>query len=276
MLSIEFQNKPRLFRLFLHLIKYQKVNNLLPLILLVILSSCKVYKQDIMFRLDDDFTESDLSKATSVIESNYSLQVNDALLLDVFTNEGERLIDPNFEMGIAGASGQQQQQYRDRFQYTIQADGVVTFPVVGDVSLEGLTLYEAERELSSKFDSIYKDSFVKLRVVNRRVFVLGAPGGRVIPLSNENTSLIEVLASAEGLKLGAKAQNIKLIRGDLVYQINLGTIAGMKETNMNVQPGDVIYIEPWRRPWLEVLRDASPALSAFSSILTLIVIVQRL
>jgi polysaccharide biosynthesis/export protein len=276
MLSIEFQNKPRLFRLFLHLIKYQKVNNLLPLILLVILTSCKVYKQDIMFRLDDDFTEADLSKATSEIEKNYSLQANDVILLDVFTNQGERLIDPNFELGTAGAGGQQQQQFRDRFQYTIQVDGVATFPVIGDVFLEGLTLYEAERELSSKFDSIYKDSFVKLRVVNRRVFVLGAPGGRVIPLSNENTSLIEVLASAEGLKLGAKAQNIKLIRGDLVYQINLGTIAGMKETNMNVQPGDVIYIEPWRRPWLEVLRDASPALSAFSSVLTLIVIVQRL
>lgn len=272
----KYQSQPRVFHLFLHFNKYQKVNRLLPLIILVTISSCKAYKQDIMFRLDDDFTEQDLSKATSEIEKNYPLQVNDALLLDVFTNQGERLIDPNFELATAGAASQQQQQYRDRFQYTIQVDGMATFPIIGDVELEGLTLFEAEHRLSSKFNSIYKDSFVKLRISNRRIFILGAPGGRVIPLPNENTNLIEVLASSDGLTLGAKAQNIKLIRGDLVYQINLGTIAGMKETNMNVQSGDIIYIEPWRRPWLEVLRDASPALSAFSSILTLIVVVQRL
>lgn len=229
-----------------------------------------------MFKLDNNFTEEDLSKATSEIEKNYPLKVNDALLLDVFTNEGERLIDPNFELVTAGAAGQQQQQFRDRFQYIIQADGFVNFPIIGKISLAGMTLFEAEEKLASKFDTIYKGSFVKLRISNRRVFVLGAPGGKIIPLPNESTNLIEILASAEGLDLGAKAQNIKLIRGDLVYLINLSTISGMKDTNMNVEPGDVIYIEPWRRPWLEVLRDASPALSAFSSILTLIVIVQRL
>lgn len=106
--------------------------------------------------------------------------------------------------------------------------------------------------------------------------MLGAPGGRVVPIPNENTSIIEVLASAEGLDMGAKSQNIKLIRGRDVYRINLATISGMRESNMNVAPGDVIYIEPWRRPWLQTLRDVSPALSLVSSVLTLIVVVQNL
>ena len=227
-----------------------------------------------MFRLDDDFTEEDLSTVTEEIESNYTLKPNDALLLDVFTNEGERLIDPNQE--LMTNPGQQQAQFRDRFQYIIQADGNVTFPMIGDVNLEGMTLFEAERSIAARFDSVYKGSFVKLRITNRRVFVLGAPGGRVVPIPNENTSLIEVLASAEGLDMGAKSQNIKLIRGRDVYRINLSTISGMRETNMNVAPGDVIYIEPWRRPWLQTLRDVSPALSLVSSVLTLIVVVQNL
>ncbi len=227
-----------------------------------------------MFKLDKNFTEDDLSRVTNEMEGNYKLQPSDALLLDVFTNEGERLIDPNLEL-VTNPS-QQQQQFKDRFQYVIQANGSAIFPIIGVTDLEGMTLFEAEITIADKFNQVYKGSFVKLRITNRRVFVLGAPGGKVVPLPNENTSIVEVLASAEGLDLGAKAQNIKLIRGEKVYQINLGTISGMKETNMNVAPGDIIYIEPWRRPWLETLRDVSPALSLVSSVLTLIVVVQNL
>ncbi|MEQ9467810.1 MAG: polysaccharide biosynthesis/export family protein [Ekhidna sp.] len=250
------------------------MNRLVLIVLIAVLSSCKAYKQDIMFKLDDNFTEEDLSVVTAELEGNYLLQPNDALLLDVFTNRGERLIDPNLE--LVTTPGQQQQQFKDRFQYIIQADGSVNFPMIGNTQLAGKTLFEAENEIAARFDDVYKGSFVKLRITNRRVFVLGAPGGRVIPLPNENTSLIEVLASAEGLDLGAKSQNIKLIRGEEVYLINLSTISGMKETNMLVKPGDVVYIEPWRRPWLETLRDVSPTLSLISSVLTLIVVVQNL
>ncbi|WP_425392718.1 polysaccharide biosynthesis/export family protein [Ekhidna sp.] len=227
-----------------------------------------------MFRLDKDFTADDLSEVKEELDGNYKLMPNDALLLDVFTNDGERLIDPNQEMMTN--PGQQQQQFRDRFQYIIQANGNATFPMIGDMNLEGMTLFEAERAIASKFDSVYKGTFVKLRITNRRVFVLGSPGGGVVQLPNENTSIIEVLASAGGLEMGAKAQNIKLIRGKEVYRINLSTISGMKETQMNVVPGDVIYVEPWRRPWLQTLRDVSPALSLVSSVLTLIVVVQNL
>ncbi len=250
------------------------MNRLVLLVLIAVLSSCKAYKQDIMFKLDDNFTEEDLAKATDAAETNYILKPNDALLLDVFTNSGERLIDPNLEMVIT--PGQQQQLYKDNFQYIIQTNGMVTFPIVGDMQIAGLTMFEAEKVIAEKFNKVYKDSFVKIRMTNRRVFVLGAPGGRVVPLENENTTLIEVLASSEGLDLGAKAQNIKVIRGTDVYRINLATISGMRETNMSVEPGDVVYVEPWRRPWLETLRDVSPALSIVSSVLTLIVVVQNL
>ena len=64
----------------------------------VFLSSCKVYKQDIMFRLDDNFTEEDLSEPVKKAEENYLIQVNDYIELNLFTNDGERIIDPNPEI----------------------------------------------------------------------------------------------------------------------------------------------------------------------------------
>jgi len=242
------------------------------LAVLTVLSSCKSYKQDILFQYDKKFTEADLAEATQEVEANYLLQPNDILLLDVFTNKGERLIDPNFEL-IQQANAQAQQQ-RDIFQFVIQADGTVVFPLIGKCEVDGLTLNEAELKVAQLFGDVYKDPFVKLRINNRRVFVLGAPGGKVIPLKNENMHLVEVLALAEGVDLGAKAQNIKVIRGDLVYSVDLSTISGMQQSNLRVEPGDIIYVEPWRRPWLETLKDASPALSLVTSILTLVFVIQ--
>ena len=72
-----------------------------------------------MFRLDDEFTEEDLSEVKDGLDKNYLLKPSDRLQLNVFTNNGERLIDPNFEIStLSGGGGQgmaQQQQQRDRF-----------------------------------------------------------------------------------------------------------------------------------------------------------------
>lgn len=231
---------------------------------------CRSYKQDIMFRLDDDFTEDDLAALTDDLVGNYQIMENDVFNMDIFTNKGERLLDPNFELAaIGGAGAQQNAQFRDRFSYTVQSDGTVDLPLIGNYKVLGQTQFEAERMLSEKYNDIYKDTFVKLRMSNRRAFVLGAPGGVVVPLQNEQTTIFEVLAIAQGIQFGAKAHNIKLIRGDAVFMIDLSTISGMKKSQLNVEPGDVIYVEPWRRPWIESLRDATPTISLLASIVTL-------
>jgi len=229
-----------------------------------------------MFRLDEGFTEKDLSVVKDELEKNYILQPNDVILLDVFTNDGERLVDPNFELSQGMIGGQQMQQMRDIFQYVIQADSIVTFPMVGNMNIVGMTLYEAELKVADAFEEFYGGTFVKLRIFNRRVFVLSGLGGNVVPLINENTTLIEVLALSGGVPFGSKAQNIRLIRGKEVFLVDLSTISGMRNSQLIVQPGDVVYVEPWRRPWLESLRDIAPTLSLASTVITLIVVIQNL
>lgn len=254
------------------------MGRLIPILAVVILCSCKAYKQDIMFQFDEEFTENDITSLKDGIDKNYTLKPNDRFQLDVFTNKGERLIDPNFEISslVGGQAGQQIQQQRDIFQYTIQGDSTVTFPLVGDMNLVGMTLYEAEIIVAEEFENFYEDSFVKLRINNRRAFVLGAMGGQVIPLENENMGIIEVIALAEGLDPIAKANNIKVIRGQDIFKVDLSTISGMRKSNIIIQPEDVIYIEPWRRPWFESLRDATPLLSIITSAVTLAFVIRTL
>ena len=137
------------------------------------------------------------------------------------------------------------------------------------MNLVGMTLYEAELAIAEAFEEYYNDTFVKLTISNRRVFVLGSVGGRVITLPNENTGLMEVLATSGGLQQGDKSQNIKVIRGKEVFQVDLSTVSGFLATNMTVEPGDVIYVEPWRRPWQLTLRDISPVFGFVSSTIAL-------
>lgn len=247
--------------------------------LLISVFGCKTYKQDIMFRTGEGYESSDLRSAIDKAEKNYLIQVNDRVTLDVFTNKGERIIDPNFELGIGAGANQNLRNQQD-FDYLIQVDGQVKLPILGLVELEGLTIQQAEEKLEKLYDQFYKDSYVKLTYSNKRVVVLGATGGQVVLLPNENMSLVEVVALAGGVSQDAKVDDIRLIRGELenpeVYVIDLSTIGGMQASILNVEPGDVIYIEPRRRVFFEALRDVTPILSLIASLLTLALVIENL
>lgn len=230
-----------------------------------------------MFQYDDDFTEEDLSKAVAVAQHNYKIKPGDLLSLQLYTNNGERIVDPNFEFLKDINVNNNLQQINPN--YLVQENGQSKFPLIGQVTIENLTLLEAESKLQALYDSFYKDSYVVLNYLNKRVTVLGANGGMTIPLENQNTSLMEILALYGGLQLGSKAHNIRIIRGNYnnpeVFMVDLTTITGMKNTITDIEPGDVIYIEPWRRPLKETIRDASPFLSLASSILALTLVLQN-
>jgi protein involved in polysaccharide export with SLBB domain len=179
----------------------------------------------------------------------------------------------------------------------VQADGTVDMPIVGRVQLSKLSLRQADSTLQVLYSTYYRDPFVQTRVTNNRVIILGASGGLVLPLTNDNMNLIEVLALAGGVdggsggagvyRYGGKTSNIRIIRGDLknpqIEQIDLSTISGMRRANLQMEPNDIVYIEPVRRRFLEGLTDAGPVLSAtgillgtLSTIFSLILISRNL
>ncbi|WPP49238.1 polysaccharide biosynthesis/export family protein [Catalinimonas niigatensis] len=214
-------------------------------------------------------------------KSNYTLQENDYIEVEVYTNEGELIIDPNNEIRRELNSGGNNQQLRqqEKPQFLIREGGLVKLPLVGDIALAGLTLNEADSLLEREYSAYYEDAFVITRYNNKRVIVLGSMGGQVIPLQNENTHLIEILALAGGVGNQSRVDKIRLIRGDLndpeVRIINLATIEGMKNASLKVLPNDIIYVEPVQRITSEAVRDISPILGLITSTLTLILLVNR-
>jgi len=206
------------------------------------------------------------------VEKDYVIQKNDFLKLDVFSNKGERLIDPNPELS---ARPEQNSTARQQFNYLVDLEGVVRFPMVGALKLEGLTLRQGEEILQKEFEKYFKEPFVILSYSNKRVIVLGAQGGQVLPLPNQNINLTEVLAMAKGLPNDSKAHNIRILRNDQVFVVDMSTIEGFKAGNLLIQPGDIVYVEPIRRPVSEGLRDYAGVFSLLISLSTLIFLVTK-
>jgi polysaccharide export outer membrane protein len=207
-------------------------------------------------------------------EQNFQITKNDKLFITVYSNGGERLIDPN-PAGLTQNNTTSQDAERGPA-YLIDLNGLIKLPLVGEVKVDGLTLKQAEDVLQKEYARFFKDPFVQLTFANKRVIVLGALEGQVIPLENENTTVVEVLALAKGLDNDSKAQNIRLIRGEKVYELDLSTIEGFKNSNMLIQSGDVVYVEPVRRPFSEGLRDYSGVISMIVALATLITVISSL
>ena len=248
-------------------------------LLLLILSSCGAYNQNVMFKTDMQRLPATLATSVSLAEKNYLIQKNDYLEVQLFANKGENLINFNIQTYGSGnntITGQAAQAPR----FLVQENGYVKLPMVGSVKLEGFTLHQADSLLEKAYTAFYEEPFVNTRYANKRVILLGSTKGQVIPLINENMNLIEVIALSGGVDLTARVSNIRLIRGDLknpeVYLIDLSTIEGMTQANLKVQPNDIVYIEPARRPFRESLADITPILGLITSIFTLIILSERL
>ena len=226
-----------------------------------------------MFKPAPGFVPAPIRHEALTIEKNYIIQKNDYLKLDVFTNKGERAIDPNPQLSNAAAS--QTTTASQQFTYLVDLNGIVKFPMVGELKLEGLTLRQAEEILQKEYEKYFKEPFVLLTYTNKRVIVLGAMGGQVIPLTSQNIHLVEVLALAKGVPNDSKVQNIRILRDEEVFIADLSTIEGYKAGNMLIQPGDIVYIEPVRRPLSEGLRDYAGIFTILISLTTLILVLKR-
>jgi polysaccharide biosynthesis/export protein len=247
-----------------------------PLILfsfLVIFSSCKVFRSNLMLKTPKDFQYDKLADSLSRLD--YRIAANDAIQYRIFTNNGFKLID------LATSSNA---VFRNDLDVTVESDGSVKMPLIGRVNIIGLTIKQAENLLEDKYSRDYVDPFVSLRVTNKRVIVFPGNGGqaKVLPLANNNTSVMEALASAGGILEDGKAYKVKLIRQNpaddkkpFVYLMDLSKIEGIVDGGSKVQAGDIIYVEPRYRPLATFNREVAPLITLVTSLLILYQFSQR-
>jgi polysaccharide export outer membrane protein len=249
------------------------------LFIAVLGSGCTV-NQDLLFRTTAEQEFAQLNKATN---EAYTLAPNDRLQLQLFSNRGQLLM----AVTAGSSEGSQnnnfmQQQQRNAFTYRVELDGTVELPEVGAVQLAGLTLDEAERKIEDAYEAEYVEPYALLRVVNNRVLVFPGEAGQatVITLENQNTTVIEVLAQAGGIRARGRSKRIKLIRqkGDenLVFLMDLSTVDGLEAARTVVQANDIIYVESNPQIVREALADVSPLAQMITTVSSLFLTYQVL
>jgi polysaccharide export outer membrane protein len=199
----------------------------------------------------------------------YKISINDKISLKIGPNNGGKIIEA--ASGLNGASGS------DATAYTVRSNGNVELPVVGSVAAKDLTIEQFEDTLVKLFSVQYKEPFVQVQVevTNQRVIIFPGGGGdaKVIPLTDANMTLMEVIASAGGIAERGKASTVKLIRKDdegrKIYQMDLSTVEGLKYVDMLVQANDYIYIEPTDDLAKELVKETAPILAILSNLLIL-------
>jgi polysaccharide export outer membrane protein len=262
---------------------------LLLIVTLLAFSSCRFYRRDILFKASKE-KEAEFAALSKQIKTpkNYLIQKNDYIDFQIFTNKGESIVDPTSEYqkqvnSINSAAAVA------RIKYLVQADGCADLPIIGHIKLDSLTIHQADSLLGEKYGKFYQDVFVSTKVLNQYVFVInngtsanmGGGGGMIgsatlVELKKENTTFLELLTQMRGLGIFSHANRIKVIRGDLknplIFTINLSEWNSFQESNLVIQPNDVIYVEPARRRVFEFLRDASQLTGILSTVLSLYIL----
>jgi polysaccharide biosynthesis/export protein len=229
----------------------------------LLLSSCKVFRSNLMLRTPKNFTYDKIIDSLSRLD--YKIAANDVIQYRLIPNNGFKLID---------LSNAQTNIFRTDLDAIVESDGAMRLPSIGRINVLGLTIKELEKLLEEKYSALYVDPMVTLKVTNKRVIVFPGNGGqaRVLPLAFNNTTVMEAIANAGGILEDGKAYKVKLIRNNpdsdqkpFVYLMDLSRIEGLKDANGKVQAGDIIYVEPRYRPFSTFNKEITPLISLITS-----------
>lgn len=244
--------------------------------ILLLLSSCGV-NSNIMFKTPkgSEFQYDSIPKRPT---EDYKISRDDKFTFTLSTKGGHKIIENMSGMGGTTTSGA-----TSPLEYLVRSDGKANLPIIGDVYVQGLTIQSCEDTLESLYSAEYQEPFVQVQITNQRVIVFPGNGGdaKVIPLQNNNTTLMEAIAAAGGITERGRANRIKLMRvvpneDRAVYLLDLSTIDGLASADMIVQANDYIYIEPNARLGREVLTQVVPFISIISSALVIFTVVNTL
>ena len=227
-------------------------------------SSCSWLNPSIMLKTGKDYQYSKNPDSARVLD--YKISPNDVLQFNMYSNDGFKLIDIT-SLNSANAA----YHINVELPYLVESDGNVKLPILGRKKLSGMTIREAELTLEESYSSFYVKPFIELSITNKRVIIFPGSAGdaKVIPLVNNNTTLIEAIALAGGVADDGKAKMVKLIRNlegkQYVYKMDLSTINGLKDGSTVLQANDIIYIEPRRKYSSKLLQEVAPIVSLLVS-----------
>jgi polysaccharide export outer membrane protein len=166
--------------------------------------------------------------------------------------------------------------------FLIRLDGKISFPLVGEVEVAGLTTGQLKAKLEELLKKELRDPQVTVNIKQmriNRIYVLGAVTQAGVKDYRPGWRLSELIASCGGLgQLPERTRAIILRKGAKTQIIELRAIFidGKDEANVEIQPGDVVSIQsdvtirvniigPVNKPGMLTLLEGQGAVEALAS-----------
>lgn len=217
-------------------------------VLLSLLTSCVSTKKVTYFENKDD-----INTALSKTLYDAKIMPKDILQIQVFTMTPEASLPFNLmklttgNVATTNTSGQ-----GTVYDYVVDNDGNIEYPVLGSLHLGGLGKTEAEQLIKEKIQPYMAESenvVVHVRMMNYKYAVLGGvnkPG--VFTTLNEKVSILEAIAQAGDLTTFAYRDRIFLIRENAegqkdFHQLDINDANIINSPYFYLQQNDVIYVE---------------------------------
>lgn len=256
------------------------MNKLIKMMLLpavgVLLAACSTPGK-ITYLRDLDYNVPEVARPAPELR----LKVDDRISIQVFCEQTELAAPFN----SAGVQIENEGGSLLSTTYGVDARGNIDFPILGELHVEGKTLNEVQKDISTEITrrGYIKDPVVKAELENFTVTVIGQLGQKIIPVEGSSLNLIQLLAQLEGELLSAKIPDVMVIRTEngmrQAYQVSFQTKELYNSPVYYLQQNDVIYVKP-RGVRLSnggdlFLKYFSPLVSAISSSILIILYLRK-
>jgi polysaccharide export outer membrane protein len=209
------------------------------LIIILLLASSCAYKED--RALFEGYDTGAAPAATDSAHAVYRIKTGDLLSVKNM-QQLKYIIGDSPGVQTTPAAGADDQTY------LVEPDGTIGLPAIGNVQVAGLTRFAAEQQIAQLYSkALIKNPIIQVRVINLKVSVFGevrTPGN--YPLSQDQTSLTDILGAAGGLTDKADEKKIRIVRGDKrhhrSFEVDLGQLASLSDTSVFLENGDIIYV----------------------------------
>ncbi len=133
--------------------------------------------------------------------------------------------------------------------YSIDPEGIVTMPLLGDIPVAGLTVFEIRDLFQEKVDSLFRHAYVEVKLMSFKFTVIGevrTPGSFVN--YNDQLTVLEAIGRAGGIAETGTKEKILVIRPvddkTYTYHIDLQDKSLLSSPAYFITPNDVVIVQP--------------------------------
>ena len=230
-------------------------NHIIPLIaLLMMMASCATEKQISYFQ--DIASNTDSTAQTITLAPEIRLRPEDKISIIVNSKDAEltNLFNLAYTSRILGQTNESiSSSNHGSSGYIIKGDGTIDFPVLGTISIAGMTRDEVSSYIKQQLISqnLVNDPVVTVEFINLQFSVMGevkTPGSYKI--TRDRITLLDAISQAGDMTIYGKRDNVLILRPDSIGKLSAYHVDMRSFNNVVNSPAyyihqnDYIYVEP--------------------------------